>query len=513
MEAGIELSDIIELSAWQKFQDNFAQLTDIAVVGVGLEGEEITKPSNFNKFCLDFIRKSEEGERRCLKSIEQIARKVTGSRRGALFTCHAGFIYYAIPIIVKDEHFMTIVGGQVLTQKPDLERLKAVASEIGVSSAKIIEAAKEIKILPEEKFQRAVELMENVAYMISHTSLGKIELNRKMLELSSLYNIASTVDIAADGEEGLSKVIRKIAQIIEAKKCALLLLDEEGENLVTKAVYGLDKKYVNEFSCKIGEGVSGEAVKRRETIVVADFEKELESKRYKKLVKDEKLSSITSVPLTVKDNIFGTLEIYTPIKPPFTKDEISILAAVASQAAIAIENIQLYLRAEELATTDGLTNLYNFRFFNEALEKEIRRAKRYRAALSLIMLDIDRFKDFNDIYGHLKGNEILKEVAKILKSSVREVDIVARYGGEEFMIILPETEPEGALIAVERIRAGIAQCKVKDKDYGKEVPAITVSVGISGYSADILSVDDFVKRVDKAMYMAKKKGRDNLQVY
>ena len=127
------------------------------------------------------------------------------------------------------------------------------------------------------------------------------------------------------------------------------------------------------------------------------------------------------------------------------------------------------------------------------------RAQRYKHALSLIMLDIDSFKSYNDKFGHLKGDEILKQVAEILKKNCRHVDIVARYGGEEFMVILPDTEIKGAKILAEKIRNAVQEIK------------LTVSAGVAGYEKD-MTKDEFIEKVDKALYKAKADGKNKVCV-
>ncbi len=167
-------------------------------------------------------------------------------------------------------------------------------------------------------------------------------------------------------------------------------------------------------------------------------------------------------------------------------------------------------KLHELAIKDPLTNIFNRRHFEKLLHSEFRRAKRYSFPLSCIMLDIDHFKNFNDTYGHQFGDEVLKEVAGLLKNLTREVDIVARYGGEEFIVILPETDSEGALTLAERIRGRLAGKQYTCK--GKKL-TITVSLGVSTMkpdSEDIADEQKLVFQADQALYQAKGAGRNRV---
>ena len=186
----------------------------------------------------------------------------------------------------------------------------------------------------------------------------------------------------------------------------------------------------------------------------------------------------------------------------FSSGSRQLLATFANQSAVAIENILLYKKSQVLSITDGLTGVFNHRYFQEQLEVELSRAQRYDLHFSIIIVDLDNFKDVNDTYGHLKGDEVLRKVALFIKKIVRESDIVARYGGDEFVVLLPETTKEGALIVGERIRKGIHSKKIADEF------TIYASVGLATYPNDGVYGRDLVKCADNALYKAKADGRN-----
>ncbi|AEG16759.1 diguanylate cyclase [Desulfofundulus kuznetsovii DSM 6115] len=170
------------------------------------------------------------------------------------------------------------------------------------------------------------------------------------------------------------------------------------------------------------------------------------------------------------------------------------------------ENRELRKQLFNLAIYDELTGLYNFRFFTQVLEKELGRSKEYGYEVTLLMIDIDNFKTINDVYGHEKGNEVLRCLGKIILDCVRENDYAARYGGEEFVIILPKTSlNEGHLIA-ERLKKRISKHPF---DFGN----VTVSIGVSTYPAPSTSKDRLIKHADRAMYLAKANGKNRVKVY
>ncbi|HYF51695.1 MAG TPA: diguanylate cyclase [Planctomycetota bacterium] len=175
------------------------------------------------------------------------------------------------------------------------------------------------------------------------------------------------------------------------------------------------------------------------------------------------------------------------------------------------EQEMTYAQLAQLAFRDDLTGLANFRYFTRRIGEETKRAERYSHLLSLIMLDIDHFKKFNDTYGHLSGNRALEHVAKILNTEVRETDLVARYGGEEFAIVLPETTKREAGELAERIRARIEQTAVALPDHGKK--KLTVSLGVATYPRDADSPETLQKNADEALYSSKKEGRNRISFF
>jgi diguanylate cyclase (GGDEF)-like protein len=165
---------------------------------------------------------------------------------------------------------------------------------------------------------------------------------------------------------------------------------------------------------------------------------------------------------------------------------------------------------EKLATTDGLTELNNHRQFQELLSQELQRSRRYNRMVSLLLMDIDHFKSFNDTYGHPVGDLVLKEIAACIRQSIRTNDIPARYGGEEFTVILPETNEQGGFAIAERIRTTIERHTVHSLNRQLKV---TVSIGCASFAASEIAQKDLIDRADKALYYSKEHGRNRVTLY
>lgn len=200
------------------------------------------------------------------------------------------------------------------------------------------------------------------------------------------------------------------------------------------------------------------------------------------------------------------------ISKPF--DERELLARVQNMVRIKLMHDEVNAareRLERLAISDELTGLYNYRYLQTRLNEEFKRAERYREPLSCAMLDIDRFKSFNDRYGHDVGDQVLAMVAGRLREAVREVDVVARYGGEEFLLVLPSTHLAGALTVAERVWRTIGE---RPFEIGATSERITVSIGVALYpSRGVSNRDSLVKAADRALYRAKEDGRNRICVY
>ncbi|OQX83897.1 MAG: hypothetical protein B6D53_01345 [Candidatus Omnitrophica bacterium 4484_49] len=218
-------------------------------------------------------------------------------------------------------------------------------------------------------------------------------------------------------------------------------------------------------------------------------------------------------PLKAKNKVIGVIfadNIYS--RKPITKEDIKLLTMFANHAGLAIENSKLYHQTLHLSYTDSLTGIYNHGRFQYLLEEKLKEAKENDRSLSLIMIDIDNFKNYNDNLGHPAGDEVIKKIADIVKNSCRKQDIPARYGGEEFALILPNTSKEEARIIGERLRKRISDYPFKNKEIQPQ-GAITVSMGIATFPEDAEEKKELIQKADLALFTAKNKGKNQVVVY
>lgn len=221
-----------------------------------------------------------------------------------------------------------------------------------------------------------------------------------------------------------------------------------------------------------------------------------------------KTEELVIVPLKAKDKVNGIILADNFItKKPITKDDIRMLIMLANQAGLAIENSQLYEKTEMGAHSDYLTSLWNHGYFQYLLHSELEKAKATKTSLSLIMLDIDDFKVYNDQLGHQAGDQILKDLGILLKNQSRKMDFVCRYGGEEFTIILPQTDKEEAYIIAERLRQDIQRQPFMHEEILPH-KKLTVSLGLATFPEDGTNPSELIQQSDRKLYQAKHQGKN-----
>jgi len=214
------------------------------------------------------------------------------------------------------------------------------------------------------------------------------------------------------------------------------------------------------------------------------------------------------LPLRLQDQKRGFLAVQRQEgSARFTGREARLLALLAAWSATTLDNLRLAENLERLAVTDDLTQVFNFRYLKAAMRREVKRATRFRQPLSILMVDVDNLKSYNDRNGHLRGSFLLREIAQLFAAQVRSWDLVAKYGGDEFTVILPQTDRFGAATVGERLRSAVAEHQFPLAEPG----SITVSMGIANYPDDADSVPGLIEAADRALYLAKRNGRNRVE--
>ena len=306
-------------------------------------------------------------------------------------------------------------------------------------------------------------------------------------------------------------IVEHMARVVRAEMGSLAVLVPVEETLAVVATYGYPSVVVEDVRLAPGEGVLGRVFSTARPILTRTASDNPGATRRRRYRTD----SYVAVPLLTADGVIAVVALTDKTdSTPFDDDDLAILTALGVPAALALAREQLRDRTHDLAhlaTVDGLTGLFNRRYFETRLEQEIQRQRRQADELALLMVDLDNFKDLNDSQGHLVGDRVLREVADILRRAVRIFDVCARYGGEEFVILMPGAGAPTALRIAERIRRQVEQHFASGLRAGQPMPT-TVSVGVSTASPTT-SRETLIAQADSALLWAKTSGKNLVNLY
>ena len=336
-----------------------------------------------------------------------------------------------------------------------------------------------------------------------------VNLSTTNQELTALYDVAATMTSTLNVDEVLEVVLTSIQSVAPWDTACLFAYQQ---NVLVPVIYdGITDEAFKEVKIKIGEGFIGGTFIHGRCEIVNNCDRD---PRFTNLPGvPDKTKSLIAVPLIYNKEILGAITLTSNKNNVYTKKHLTLMSILANQAAVAIYNARLFDKTAQMAVTDGLTNIYNHRYIYEQMERLINKVKVSGGVLSLIMIDVDHFKACNDIHGHVVGDEILQNLARLLSSSIRSKDILGRYGGEEFAIILPGIPSNGAFRVAERIRKKVEQTPLAKDRSGKDI-YVTISAGIASCPDHAETVEDLVCKADKALlFGAKQSGRNRVVLY
>lgn len=370
--------------------------------------------------------------------------------------------------------------------------------------------------------QSLLEVYERNAKLEAEIAARTKELdtaNRQMLTLQHIWDMMNS-------SKPLSSVLNAIVSSLQGElgylhSCiAKRLVDASGDYLQLVACSGdlFGESFVKSFDCEpcdmrlnyasdneLFSSVKLNRIYQSKDIValVKAVAPTMSEEKILENIKKTNTRSFILIPLTHKHTHFGSLVVFSS-RDDATENELNFLTLFAKQIELAITIADLFQAVKEQAITDGMTGLYNRRYFEEALRKEVVRANRQNQKFTIIGIDLDHLKQINDVYGHNYGDLAIKALANVLKTSGRAIDIPARMGGEEFNVILPGVDLQGGLVFAERVRKTIETVKL-DK-----IGSITASLGVGTYLEHSDDIDELLELVDHAMYESKRNGRNRV---
>ena len=325
-------------------------------------------------------------------------------------------------------------------------------------------------------------------------------IQRASTELWALYEVSQTLSSSLGLQDTLDILARKLEAILPGTSCLFLMKD--GEGLAVRAAMGLNSDYF------VGAGAIGSAslsmqvsVSRDTYVGAYDMEDLLLTSV--PMAPWSELKSALIVPIIHQGNVLGTINLYHPLPDAFRLHDRQLLETIAERSAMALHNGILFERTRSHAFTDQLTGLYNLRYFTEWVNTRCEHSERKTDPFALLCLDLDSFKPINDNFGHQKGDAVLRDLAKIFLSLVRENDLVARYGGDEFLIILDGAGPEEAALMAERLQSSVEGYDPELVHQKLGALRLGVSIGFGCFPCDGLDCPALISKADTHMYTNK----------
>lgn len=385
------------------------------------------------------------------------------------------------------------------------KKLKDVESQINNDTKDVYEVYQRNVVLEREIAQRTEELR------LANQTLLTLEQVWDMMNSSRpLSSVLETIVSSLYGEFGYIYSFIAQKQYGESGTCYALQTYLENDfslqmaDLTNTSMYDF-KLYPQQ------EGLIETAIAKKEVgyylsvkDLIEDNVKNIDSEKLQAFENKFNVKTIIILPITVQSQFSGFLSVFSPRKE-LKEDELSFLNLFTRQIELAITIANLFETVKKQAVTDHLTNLFNRRFFEDALHREATRSLRTKQPFCLIGVDLDHLKKINDTYGHSMGDKAIATIANVITKSSRSIDIPSRYGGEEFFIILPGIDAKGGLIAAERIRTTIESAEVEGLEGG-----ITASLGVASFIEQTTNIDELFEMCDKAMYSSKQKGRNQV---
>ena len=345
--------------------------------------------------------------------------------------------------------------------------------------------------------------------------------NRQMLTLQHIWDMMNS-------SKPLSSVLNAIVNSLQGELGYLysFIVKEKADNdgtylqVVASSRDDLDTKFWEKFNCNVSEyrmnfpdiaqlrnSVKNNQIYQSVNILelVCGLIPQLEKNKVEEFLKEANMKSYILVPLKSKQTHFGSLLVFSS-RESVSESELNFLSLFAKQIELAITIADLFEAVKEQAVTDGMTGLYNRRYFEEFIKKEAVRANRQNQKFTVIGLDLDHLKQINDTYGHNYGDIAIKAIAEVLKNNARSIDIAARMGGEEFNLILPGVDSAGGCIAAERIRKAIEAVELE------KIGHITASLGVATYLEHSDDIEELLEITDRAMYESKRNGRNRVTI-
>lgn len=523
------------LAVWLRLQKSLAERNGIALTTLSRDGAAIGGIENDNSICRA-MRISTEHAPLCAADCGAAYNKAVDARAQFDFTCHAGLHCFAIPVDVQQKQLVILGGRSFASTSEYTEFLHRYESLKAVQTG---ECLKNIKFIEPRELTQTAQLVGSTASSHFHNAgkavhqppnaaEGSLTLLDAQLEIVRLtdqlesrkrsigqfYGFLRGIASTLDSQRVFESLLERFSDLMKAGRSSLMIFDAESNELALEVALGAEAPTTNSIRLKLGEPIAGAVLSSGLPLVVRDADND--SRVPQPRPGRYKSKSFISYPITLGLRKVGVINLTERVDGLlYENDDLMMLEMMAPHLALIIDRAEWARKAEtfqQMSLTDPLTGLPNRRYLQDRLFEEVERSKRYNTPLSFMIIDVDRFKSYNDIYGHTNADRVLVKTAEILRGSIRAIDMSARFAGDEFCVVLPETEMGDAARIAERLRKTIC-----DTEYGTEqgefMGQVTISTGISSYSASRQTPLTIMESADRALYQAKTRGRNCVAIF
>jgi diguanylate cyclase (GGDEF)-like protein len=523
------------LTVWLRLQKSLAEKNSIALCTLNQDGAVIGRIENDNSIC-KALRVSPDHSPLCAADCANAYTDAIETGHRVEYTCHAGLRCFAIPVSISKKQ-LVILGGRAFTSTAeytdflrrysDLEAvatgeclksiefsdardLREAADLVDSTASYHFQGASKMNAQPSEITQASPDLMDAHLEIIRLTD----QLESRNRWIAQFYDFLRSVASSLDSQKVYHAILAKFSEILKSERSSLMVLNEESNELALEAALGAHPESSASVRIKLGEGIAGAVLASGSPLVVRDVDTDgripsVRAGQYKS-------RSFISFPITLGPRKVGVINL-TDRKDglPYEVEDLSLLEMMSPHLALIIDRTEWHRKAEtyqQMSLTDPLTGLPNRRYLEDRLFEEVERSKRYDTPLAFMIIDVDHFKSYNDLYGHTNADHVLVKTAQILRNSIRAIDMSARFAGDEFCIVLPETELAAAASIAERLRRAISNTEYQSEK-GELMGKVTLSIGVSSFSPTRQTPLSVIETADSALYQAKTRGRNCIAVY
>ncbi|RME77767.1 diguanylate cyclase [Candidatus Woesearchaeota archaeon] len=481
----------LDLVAWKNLQEHFSSALNLAIDFLDIHGRPLVSTGTRTPYS-QLLRSQKMGSDLIAQCIQEHIEEVRITKQPLLYTGFGSLQRLIIPIICNT-HEIGVLTCE-FAQKLDRTQLKDLAFLTGGDQQELTSAFYDSQHpISIDEVQRSLHILASLAPTYA---AEKKELTSELSKLTLIKDFTQAIRGILDLTQLTNTIERFLEPVIKSSSTTLITYKDEQITNVYHSEVQYPKHLLN-----VDVALAKIAAQTKTGEYIKDTSKDIRLKEF-----FEKPRCILSIPLIQQKNILGCVIIHGDYIKELTEDDFEVLSLMSEYLSVAVSNALSLKEVERLSITDPLTGLHNRRSFNQLLEQEIARSKRTQEPLSLLLLDIDHFKNYNDTNGHQAGDKLLKELAQLIKTTMRKTDIPARYGGEEFVIILPNTSLIGSEQVAEKLRQAVEE---HDFDHAHKQPLghVSISIGLATLRpAD--TQETLIKRADDYLYKAKERGRN-----